>query len=152
ILEVDIAEHAAKLATSFMNEDQLIGIRIFIKIFCLALLWGGQGNNNVLVKKYGFSTLENIFFWADLKSLQQSGLHVFFHTRFGLEVNFTQNFLHHSGSVVMVEQGGHAIKTYGAKKLLIINGAILFFEGGMSFMRDLTQLVIKRHILKFFLW
>ncbi len=52
------------------------------------------------------------------------------------------NLLNLGGSVDVVEQAGHSVKSNSSEELLIIQTIVLFAEGGMAFMGNFTEFMV----------
>jgi len=51
--------------------------------------------------------------------------------------------------MLVVKQGRHPVKSYGAKKFFVVQAAILFSKGGVPFMWNSSGFLVKRHTVLF---
>ena len=133
IFEPQFPQHGFQDTCAFMDKQQFIGIRIFIKIFHHGLFGCCQWDMNIGIEQHYTSTFQIIVHGLYFKTLEQPGLYIMgYHSLWG-NIKRLPYFLYHSRSMQVVHKRRHSVKTYGPEQLLVMEASVLFLKNSMSF-------------------
>ena len=110
----------SQLSAAFMDENELICIRIFIKIIICGFSGRCQNDGTVAISENSFSTVEKIIFWFDLKAVKSIGLNMIGLSYFRPYRVLIFNVLNLGRSLLVITIGRHPVKSNGAKQLLVV--------------------------------
>lgn len=130
--EIEVAVHRAQRAGTFMNENHLVCIGIFIKIIRHALAGSGQRDAAFVVDEDGLSAAQIIVFWCDLEAFEAAVLELFIRNQLRCHA-VRVAYLHDLGRRVrVVNQRIQIAEPFGGEQLLGIEAAVGLAELGVA--------------------
>lgn len=125
-----------------MNENDLIGVRIFEKVVGHTLPRSGEDDLTVIVDEHGFAALEIVVFGLNLEPFEASWFELLVVNDFrGNRNGFS--YLNYLGRwITMVQQGVHAAETFSGKQLFMIQRAVRFSKLRVALGWYLTEAVV----------
>ena len=145
----EVAQEGAQGAGAFVDEDDLVRIGVFVEIGAQGLARGSRGDDEVVVEEQGHAGLQVIVGGGDVPSAEHAALDGFLYGQLRRHVDGLAQGRNAGGTVDVVEQGAHAVKTFGSKQLLVVDAAVGLLRNRVSFGRDVSQRVVDGHGVRF---